>query len=171
MLGMPLQSATDEPSTTGSGRDLTGAKGAGIEHQPDWGVGEPPSPKNWPLATRNLLIVSIPCKCFPAYCPIYFLPPSPPLTLSSWHLLVFELMRKKKGGHKGSARSTLTLDFCCIWFQVPECFWHINCSTSCRTDRRPAKTRPPFIHVGLVCLKAKVCACFQPLLAVYVYLF
>lgn len=33
MLEMPLQSATDEPSTTGSGRVLTGAKGAGIGHQ------------------------------------------------------------------------------------------------------------------------------------------
>lgn len=32
---MPLQSAADEPSTTGSGRVLTGAKGAGIGHRPD----------------------------------------------------------------------------------------------------------------------------------------
>lgn len=123
---MPLQSAADEPSTTGSGRVLTGAKGAGIGHRPNQDV--------WELAPKELTS----CHLKPAHC-FYsiqmfsstlsllsfppFLPLRPPLPFLTFPVCVW-MARQRNNGHWWSvcSHSSLPLDFCCIYFQVPECF-------------------------------------------------
>lgn len=93
--------------------------------------------KNWPLATWNLLIVSIPSKCFLAYCPSSpFLPtfiPSlhlpPPLPFLVCACVRMARQRKNRHGWSVCSHSSLPLDFCCIFFRCQNVLIYQLCST------------------------------------------
>lgn len=121
----------------------------GTGHEP------PPFLGNWPLATWNLLIVSTPCKCFPAHCHLYTPSPLPPPSLLTLTLpprrffSVWMDVRKKKKGHRWHLRSSLTLDFRCFLFQVLKWFWqtvdflspHLRwCSRVCERSVQPSSS-------------------------------
>lgn len=99
----------NEASITQCRRAWTGDHWAGSGHRPNRDVRGPRPTKNWPLATRNLLFVSISSKCFLAYRPCF---PSSP----TFPVLWFQCL----GGWSGHWRrvhssSSLPLDFCCTF--------------------------------------------------------
>lgn len=150
MLEMPLQSAADEPSTTGSGRVLTGAKGAGIGHrQTEMFENHPPKE----LTSCHLK----PAHCFysiqmfssilslPYFLPFLSaflpsLPPFPPVRV--W------MACQRNIGHSWSV---IPLRFLLHYFQVPEWFDISTVTHSLLSIIFKASPKPPCMWC---CLRA-----------------
>lgn len=141
----------------------------GTGHEP------PPFLENWPLATWNLLIVSTPCKCFPAHCHLYPhpLPVVPSRSLPGVFFSVWMDVRKTRTSMTCSL--IINFRFSLLFVSgIEKCFWqtvdflspHLRwCWRVCERSVQPSSSR--VLRIVLMFIFRTP----ETLTAVYAYIF